>query len=270
VVPSLGRGYADAANTRTAVVFDAKTLQTLKTIPVGEDADAMVYDPARKRLFVMNSDGESFTAIDAVNDKALATIPLGGKPEFAVVDKDGTLFINIATTKEIVRVDGQTLRIEARWAVPDCLSPHGLAIDQASGRLFSSCENAKLIVVTTDTGRVVATVPIGRGSDAVAFDAKRKLIYSSNKDGTLSVISAKGPDEYAALGTVHTTLGAKTMALDPDSGRVFLVAAEVARIIPPTQKGDLPDTVLKPGTAKLLVVEHPWQIVRRDAGSANE
>lgn len=270
VVPSLGRGYADAANPRTVVVFDAKTLHALKTIPVGEDADAMVYDPARKRLFVMDSDGEAFTAIDAVNDKALATIPLGGKPEFAVVDKDGTLFINIASTKEIVRVDGQTLRIEARWAVPDCLSPHGLAIDQVSGRLFSSCENAKLIVVTTDTGRVVATLPIGRGSDAVAFDAKRKLIYSSNKDGTLSVISAKGPDEYAALGIVHTSIGAKTMALDPDSGRVFLVAAEVAHTISPTQKGDLPDTVLKPGTAKLLVVEHPWQSVRRDAGSASK
>ncbi|HWG69572.1 MAG TPA: hypothetical protein VN692_09170, partial [Steroidobacteraceae bacterium] len=112
-----------------------------------------------------------------------------------------------------------------------------------------------------DQGRVVATLPIGRGSDAVAFDAKRKLIYSSNKDGTLSVISAKGPDEYVALGPVHTTLGAKTMAVAPDTGSVFLVAAEMAHIIPPTQKGDLPDTVLKPGTAKLLIVEHPWQIV---------
>ncbi len=270
VVPSLGRGYADSANTRTVVVFDAKTLQTLKTIPVGEDADAMVYDPARKHLFVMNSDGGSFTAIDAVADKALATVSLGGKPEFAVVDKDGTLFINIASTKEIVRVNGQTLRIEARWRVPDCLSPHGLAIDPASDRLFSSCENAKLIVVTTDTGRIVATLPIGRGSDAVVFDAKRKLIYSSNKDGTLSVISAKGPDEYAALDTVYTTFGAKTMALDPDTGRVFLVAAEVAGNIPATQEGELPDTVLKPGTAKLLVIEHPWQIIQRDASSASE
>jgi len=261
VVPSLGRGYADAANTRTVTVFNAKTLQVLKTIPVGEDADAMVYDPATKRIFVMDSDGEAFTAIDAVKDKALATIALHGKPEFAAVDGEGTLFINIASTKEIVRVDARTLKIEARWPVPDCLSPHGLAIDPAAGRLFSSCENGKLMVVTTDQGRVVATLPIGRGSDAVAFDAKRKLIYSSNKDGTLSVISAKGPDEYVALGPVHTTLGAKTMAVAPDTGSVFLVAAEMAHIIPPTQKGDLPDTVLKPGTAKLLIVEHPWQIV---------
>jgi phosphatidylinositol-3-phosphatase len=259
VVPSLGRGYADAANPRTVVVFDAKTLQTLKTIPVGEDPDAMVYDEATKRVFVMDADGEAFTAIDAVNDKALATIPLGGKPEFAAVDGMGTLFINIASTNEIVRVDGRTLRVEARWKVPSCESPHGLAIDPTAGRLFASCENGKLIVVTTEGGRVVATLPIGRGSDAVAFDSKRKLVYSSNKDGTLSVIAVKGPDEFVPLDSVPTALGAKTMALDPVTGRVFLVTADVDHVGPPAQTGDLPDAVLKPGSVKLLVVEHPWQ-----------
>ena len=108
VVPSLGRGYADVANTRTVVVFDSNTLQTLKSIPVGEDPDAMVYDATRKRVFVMDADGEAFTAIDAVNNQALATIPLGGKPEFAAVGNAGSLFINIATTNEIVRVDTRT------------------------------------------------------------------------------------------------------------------------------------------------------------------
>ncbi|MBS0365932.1 MAG: hypothetical protein JSR67_08940 [Proteobacteria bacterium] len=258
VVPSLGRGYAGSADTNTAVVFDLKTLKKLKTIPVGDDADAMVYDAAEKRVFVMDSDGGAFTAIDAVDEKALATVSLGGKPEFAVVDGAGSLFINIASTGEIVRVNARSLKIEERWAVPGCERPHGLAIDTVARRLFSSCENGKLLVVTT-RGRIVATLPIGIGSDAVAFDAKRRRIYSSNKDGTLSVIAAKGADSYVPLEPLTTAPRAKTMALDPVLGRIFLVSGALDHVDPPAQKGELPDAILKPGTLELLVLEHPWQ-----------
>ena len=254
-VPELGRGYADSGNTKTVVVFDLKTLKTITTLPVGEDSDAMTYDPKSRRVFVMDADGAAFTAIDAANDKALSTVPLGGKPESAVSDGAGRIYINIASTGEMAVVDAGRLAIAARWPLAGCESPHGLAIDTTAHRLFVSCENQIMQVVSGDTGKLVASLPIGKGTDAAAFDSVRKLAFSANGDGTVSVIAEKGPDKYVALPPVPTIPGARTMTVDPATGRLFIVAGDVSGTAAPSRPGRAGRVTFVPGSLKLLVLE---------------
>jgi DNA-binding beta-propeller fold protein YncE len=251
IVPSLGRGYADSGNTKTVIVFDLKTLKPIATLPAAEDADAMTYDSATGRVFVMDADGTAFTAIDAKQNKTIATVPLGGKPESAVADDAGKVFANIADTQELVRIDAKALKIESRWKLPQCQSPHGLALDAQTKRLFVSCKNDTMQVVSADDGHVVGSFPIGHGTDAAAFDPVRKLAFSSNGDGTLSVIAEKGADQFEALGNVSTRKSGRTMTIDPATGRVFIVAADVD----PKKTGPGGKPALVPGSVKLLVLE---------------
>lgn len=244
-----GRGYADDAAAKTLVVFDAKTLAKIAVPAVGVDADAVVYDPATNRVFVMNADGNSVSAVDVASAAAIKTVPLGGAPEMAVSDGKGKLFINIASTNEVVSFDPKALSVLARWAVPTCTKPHGLAMDTETNRLFVSCVNARMLVMNAEDGKVLADLPIGTGTDSAAFDPKRKLAFSSNGDGTLSVIAEQSSDKFVALGAVKTAPGARTMALDPATGRVFLIAADVAG--GQSAPGAHPRFV--PGSAKLLV-----------------
>jgi len=254
-VPSLGRGFADASNSKTVVIFDLKTLATLATLPVGEDSDAIVFDPATKRVFVMDADGAAFTTIDAVANKSLSTLPLKGKPESAVVDDAGHLFINLASTGELARVNTSSLNIEARWPLPGCESPHGLAMDAMTRRLFVSCVNDKLQIVSSEDGHMVASFPIGAGTDADGFDPVRHVIFSSNADGTLSVIREKGPDSFQLEPAISTAPGARTMTVDPDTGRVYLVTADVAGQAPPKRAGGKPRITFVPGSVKLLMLD---------------
>ncbi|HEY2033022.1 MAG TPA: YncE family protein [Rhizomicrobium sp.] len=254
-VPALGRGYADDAAAKTLVAFDLKTLKTAGTAPVGVDADAVTYDPATGRVFVMNADGNSASAVDAKTMQALKTVPLSGAPEMAVVDGKGKLFINIASTNEIVVFDTKSLAIMARWPVPACTSPHGLAMDTQSGILFASCKNDKMIAVDAASGKTIGEFPIGKGTDSAAFDPVKKLAYSANGDGTLSVIEEKDPHNMVALGDAVTAPGARTMALDPKTGRVFLVTADVDNTLPPETPGSKPHYTFKPDSVKLLVLE---------------
>ena len=140
----------------------------------------------------------------------------------------------------------------ARYAIPDCESPHGIAIDPVTNRVFTSCSNSKLFVLDAGTGKIVASFDIGKGSDAVQFDAKHKLVYSSNGEGTLSVIAEKSADDFAMLGNVPTQRGARTMAVDPDTGRVFVVTADIDHIDPPKTAGGRPHVTYKPGSLKLF------------------
>jgi DNA-binding beta-propeller fold protein YncE len=249
-VPDLGKGFADSGNTKTVIIFDLKTLKPLATVAAGEDSDAMVYDAKTKRVFVMDADGAAFTAIDAVADKTLSTQPLGGKPESAVSDGAGMIYINIASTNELVRLNATTLAVEQRWPVTGCTSPHGLAMDSKTRRLFISCKNDVMKVVAADTGKIVASLPIGHGTDADAFDPVHNLAYSSNGDGTLSVIAEQDADTFKLLGNVPTRQGARTMAVDPASGRVFVVAGDA-----PTGATPLGGHGIQPGSLKLLFLD---------------
>jgi YVTN family beta-propeller protein len=247
-----GQGYTDDGRAGMAGAFDLKTLKTGKMIKAEEDADAIAFDPTSGHVFVINGDSAKVTVIDPKTNAAIATIDGGGKLEFAVAGGNGKLYVNGADKKEIVRIDTRTNQVDAHWSVANCTSPHGLAIDPATHRLFSSCVNSVLVVVNTDDGSTVATLPIGRGTDAAAFDPKRKLIFSSNGiDGTLSVIQEKDANTFVPLGTIKTAVTARTMSLDPKTGRLYLAAADIDPQSPTTNGRPRP----VPGSLKLLFLD---------------
>ncbi len=224
LVPGLGRGFA--ANGAGATAFDLQHLTPLASVPTAAGADAAVYDPASRHVFVMNGKAHSITAIDPGRAAPLGTIPFGGKPEFAVADGAGGLFVNREDKGEIVRVDTATLRIDARWPLPGCVEPQGLALDAAHHWLFSGCSNKKLMVVDARSGHIVDRLPIGQVNDAVLFDARRGMVFTSNSDGTVSRIAETGAGGFAVLPALTSEPGARTMAFDSARGRLYLVTAD--------------------------------------------
>lgn len=248
-----GRGYTDDGKAGEAVSFDLKTLKPLKHIKAEDDADDIAFDPASGHIFVIDSDPGRVTVIDPKTDSPIATIDVGSKLELAAVGDNGKLYVNGEANKEIVRIDTATNKVDAHWPMPDCTSPHGLAIDRATHRLFSSCANSVLTVVNADSGAVIATLPIGLGTDGAAFDPKRKLVFSSNgKDGTLSVIREQDADHFISLGAVKTAVTGRTVAIDPKSGRIYIAAAEVDPTVP-VVAGKRPTMI--PGSLKLLFLD---------------
>ncbi len=255
VDPRTGLVYADSAGRQLAVAFNPYTYQAVATAPVSDDADGMAYDPVSKQIFVSGGDAGVVTPIATASKTAAPDIALDGKPEFLVSDGAGSLYENIADKQAIVRIDTAKNAIVARWPVPQCASPHGLAIDPATRRLFVTCENGIALVVDANSGKIIATLPIGRGTDAAAFDAVQKRFFSSNGDGTLTMVSENGPDEFAVLGNVKTAPGARTMALDPATGRIFLVTGTVLKTTPASGPDDHPHYVFAPGGLKLLIFD---------------
>jgi DNA-binding beta-propeller fold protein YncE len=254
VVPELGRGYADNGDTGNVTVFDLRTLRPLGTIPADADADAMVYDPVTKLLVVGSGDAQAASIIDVRAAKKLASVPLGGSAEGIVRGGGGKVFINVDTLNTIARLDLRTRRIDARWPTPGCEAPHGLAYDRSARRLFASCKNGRMIVVDARTGKALALLPIGLGTDSAGFDPLRKWAFSANKAGTLSVVSERR-GRFVALGNVPTAPGAKNMAIDPRTGRIFLVAATVTATHPPRKAGGPPDYDFAPGSVKLIILD---------------
>src|SRR5665213_755538 len=226
LAPQSGRGYSDDGKAGTVSSFDLHSLKRVKTLKAARGADGIVFDPASGHVFVINGDSKSVTVIDPRSDAPIATIDVGSGLEFATVDGKGKLYIDGVEKGEIVRVDTRSNTVDAHWALPGCQRPHGIAIDAANRRLFASCANNVMVVVDAHSGALVASLPIGSRSDAAAFDPVRKRAFSSNGDGTLSVITESVPDEFATLGAVATRFGARTMTLDPVTGRIYLVTAD--------------------------------------------
>ena len=252
-----GKGYTPDREAKVAAAFDLRTLKVVKRIPVDEDADAVAFDPSSGHVFVIDGDPSKITVIDPRTDTVVATINVGiGKLEYAAAGDNGKLYVNGADKKEIVRIDTKTNAVDAHWPVPGCTSPHGAAYDSATHRLFTSCTNRLLVVLDTDSGAQIASVPIGRGSDAVGFDPKRKLIFSSNGvDGTLSVIEEKDAKTFVSLGEVKTVPTARTMAVDPDTGRIYLAAVDLDPSAPPPTNGR--NVKAMPGSFKLIFLDPP-------------
>ena len=257
VSAATGKGYTPDRDAKVTAAFDLKTLKVVKRIPVDADADALALDPGSGHVFVIDGDPSKVSVIDSKSDSVIATIDVGvGKLEYAAAGGNGKLYVNGADKKEIVRIDVNSNAVDAHWPVPDCTSPHGAAYDPATHRLFTSCSNRMLVVIDTDTGAQVGSVPIGRGSDAVAFDPKRKLIFSSNGvDGTLSVIQEKDAHTFVSLGEVKTVPTARTMAIDPETGRIFLAAVDLDPSAPPPTNGRNIKAI--PGTFKLIFLDPP-------------
>ena len=229
IVPGTERGYTDDGHAGTAASFDLDKLNLIKTIKADADADAIVFDPTSGHIFVVDGDPGKLTVIDPKSDSAVATVNVGGKLETAVAGGNGKLYVNGEEKQEIVRVDTATNEVDAHWPIPNCTSPHGLAIDSDAHRLFSSCENNVLVVIDADAGTIIAKLPIGARSDGAAFDPKRKLIFSSNGDGTLSVISplVQGPTINATSNTITEHEKAKAKCPKCDSKNVTQVPGRV-------------------------------------------
>jgi DNA-binding beta-propeller fold protein YncE len=221
-----GHGFATSGRDSTVVMFDLRTLNVLGRATAADDADAILYDPASKLVFTFNGDANSSSVIDPASGKRVGTIPLGGKPEYGVSGGDGKIYANIEDKSEVVEIDARAQRVTRRWSLAPCQSPTGLAIDVAHGRLFSGCGNRLMAISDATTGRLVKTLPIGAGVDATAYDAGTQNAFASNGDGTLTVIHEDSPSAFRVVETVQTMRGARTMALDPRSHRVYVVSAQ--------------------------------------------
>ena len=251
----VGKGYTSNGRANTVTVFDLKTLKVLKQIPVGQNPDAIMYDPASKRVFTMNGRSNDTTAIDAASDTVAGTVALGGRPEFAVSDERGHVFVNLEDKSMVAEFDSRKLgEVLARWPIAPAEEPSGLAIDRKHARLFSTGANKTLAVLDAEKGKVVATLPIGGGVDAAGFDADTGLAFTSNGEGTLTVVREDSPDKFTVLENVPTQRGARTMALDPKTHRVFLVTAEFGPPPAPTPERPRPRPSIVPGSFTLLVL----------------
>jgi YVTN family beta-propeller protein len=254
ISPENGVGFTDDGKAGIAVVFDLKTLRILKQIPTAPDADGIVYDPASRHVFVINGDSGSITAIDPKSQTAIATISVGAGLEAGEVDGHGKLFVDGVEKHDVVVVDTHTNTVVAHYPMPGCERPHGIAVDAAAETVFVSCINKAMIVVDGRTGRNLASLPIGASSDGAAFDAKRKLAISANGEGTITVVREVGPGRFVSGGATMTWPSARTIAIDPASGRLFLPAADISKVEPPATPGGRPHVTYVPGSLKLLVL----------------
>jgi YVTN family beta-propeller protein len=247
-------GYISDGGGNAVVVFDRATLATVATIPTGgQGPDGIVFEPATQTVWAFEGHSKDAAVIDAASRKVVANIPLPGSPEFPAVDGKGMVFDNIEDKNEIVQMDAHSKTITAAWPVTGCESPGGLAIDTSGGRLFPACDGKKMAVVNANTGTVIATPAIGDGPDAAGWDAAHKLAFASCGEGVLSVIDASKPN-YPTIETLPTQRGARTMAYDPATDRVYLVTAEFGPRPAATAENPRPRPSIVPGSFTVIVV----------------
>ena len=236
-------------------VFDLATLKTLETVKTtGENPDFILYEPATKRVLTFNGRSANVTAIDAAAAKVVGTLAVGGKPEEAVADGTGRVYVNIEDKGEIVAFDARTLKVEKRWSLAPCEEPSGLALDAAHGRLFAGCGNRMLAVVNVADGKLLATVPTGQGTDGTAFDPGTGTVFVPNGEGTLSLVREEKAGSFVLVGNVPTQRGARTIALDPATHRLYLPTAKFGPPPAPTAERPRPRPSVVPGSFEILVV----------------
>jgi YVTN family beta-propeller protein len=255
IAPDLGRGFTSNGRTSSSTIFDLKTLKPVGEVKTGENPDMILYEPQSHRVLAFNARSNDVTVIDAKAGTVAGTIALAGKPELAVDDGKGTVFVNLEDKSEVVALDPMALKVKGRWSLAPCEEPTGLAIDRAHRRLFAACANKMMAVMEADSGRVVTTLPIGQGPDGAAFDADRQLAFSPNgRDGTVTVIREVAPDKFEVVQTVVTAKSARTIDLDPRSHKLYLVAAQFGPPPSPTAEQPRPRPPMVPGTFEVLVV----------------
>jgi DNA-binding beta-propeller fold protein YncE len=255
LAPELKRGFTSNGRAGTVTAFDLATLGKKAEIRVtGENPDAILYEPVTKKVFTFNGRSANVTAMDAASGEIAGTIAVGGKPEFAVSDASGRIYVNIEDKAEIAVIDAKTLAVEKRWPLRGCTNPTGLALDARNGRLYAGCGNRVAAVVSTADGTLLATVPTGGRTDGVAFDPGTGLAFVSNGEGTLTVVGESSPGVFSALQSVETQRGARTVALDPRTHRLYLPTARFGPAPSPTPENPRPRPSIVPGSFEILVV----------------
>ncbi len=254
LAPELGRGFVSNGREGTVSIFDIKTLATSNKVKVGDNPDAILYDPASKRVFTFNGRSQDSTAIDAAKGTVLGTIKLDGKPEFAASDGKGGIFVNIEDKSELAAIDPNKLEVKAKWPLAPCTEPSGLAMDRKNRRLFVGCDNKMMAVVDADSGKVITTLPIGDGVDATAFDDETGLAFASCGEGLMTVVREEAPDKFSVAENVPTQQGARTMAIDAKTHNAFTVTAKFGPPPAPTADNPHPRRSITPDSFVVLVV----------------
>ena len=254
VAPELKRGFISDGKADTATIFDLGTLKALGRVKTGANPDAILYDPATKRVFTFNGRSNDTTVFDPISAKVLGTIVLSGKPEFAVTDGKGRIYVNIEDTSEIVEIDSRELAVIKRTSLKPCKDPTGMALDAERHRVFAGCRSKVMAVLDTETGKVMAFVPIGESVDGNGFDPGTGLAFSSNGDGTLTVVHEASPGKFEVAETVTTQWGSRTMAVDTKTHNIYLPAASFAQLPPATEGGPKQRPVMVKDSFTVLVV----------------
>jgi YVTN family beta-propeller protein len=253
-VPELKRGFSSNGKENKSSVVDLTTLKTISKIDTGESPDALVYDSKHGEVYVFNHRGNSVTVIDAKQAKSVATIPLGGGPEFAAVDSTADrVYCNIEDKSEVVAIDTTKHEVVARWPLAPGEEPSGIALDAAHHRVFSGCHNKMMTMLDTETGKVATTVPICAGTDGAAFDDGAQLVFASCGDGTTTIAKEESPDKLTVVQTLKTERGARTMAIDPKTHRIYLPTAQFGPPPSPSPGSTPGRPTIVPNTLKLLV-----------------
>src|SRR3954469_2882789 len=251
----LGRGFTSNGREGTVSIFDLKTFKLISKVqPVGDNPDAILFDPATRRVFTFNGGSHNSTAIDAASGNIVGKIELGGKPEFGVSTGQGELFVNIEDKSELLAPDPKDLKVKSRWPLAPCESPSGLALDKKNRRLFVGCDNKMMAVVNADSGKVITTLPIGDGVDADRFDPETKLAFASCGEGVLTVVKEDSPDKFSVVQNLKTERGARTMELDPKTHKIYLVTAKFGPPPAATAEQPHPRPSILPDTFEVLVV----------------
>jgi YVTN family beta-propeller protein len=253
-VPEFQRGFSSNGKESKSSVVDLTNLSTTSKIGTGASPDAIVYETKRREVYVFNHKENSATVIDAKQAKVVATIPLGGGPEFAVVDPAaGRVYCNLEDKSEVAVIDTAKHEVTAHWTLAPGEGPSGIALDAAHHRLFAGCHNKMMVMLDTETGKVITNVPIGAGTDGCAFDDVTQLAFASCGDGTTTIAKEETPDKLTVVQTLKTERGARTMAIDPKTHRIYLPSAQFQPPPSPSPGMSPGRPTVVPNTLKLLV-----------------
>ncbi len=254
IAAELNRGFTSNGRANTATIFDLKTLKVFGQVKTGENPDAILYDPASKRVFTFNGRSKDATVFEAASGEVAGTIALGGKPEFSAADGKGKVYVNIEDTNEVVEIDSRKLSLTKRYSLKPCEEPTGMGLDAEHHRVYSGCHNKIMTVLDTEAGKVITTVPIGEGVDGNGFDPKTGLAFSSNGDGTLTVIRESSPGKFDVVETVTTQRGSRTMAIDPKTHNIYLPTAQFSHQAASTPEEPRPRPTMIKDSFVVLVV----------------
>lgn len=253
LVPHLGRGFISDGGADEAVVFDLKTLNVTGHIKTGGNPDCIIYDPASKHVFTLNGKTNDSSVIDPATATVIATIPMGGRPEYAVADGKGTIYDNIEDKNEVVALDSRTNTVKSRWPIAPAAEATAIDLDVKHGRLFIAGRNKILAIMEVKSGKVIQNFPIGAGVDTNIYEPSSGLLFTATREGTLHVFHEDSPDKFSVVETVKTEFGARNMALDPKTHKLFIDTADFAPAPAPTAEQPNPQPTPVSGTFRLLV-----------------
>ena len=253
VLSNLGRGFISDGGADEVVVFDLKTLKPTGHIKTGGNPDCIIYDPASKHVFTMNGKTNDASVIDPASGTVVATIPIGGRPEYAVSDGHGTIYDNVEDKNEVVAIDSMANTVKSHWPIAPAEEATAIDLDAEHHRLFIGGRNKLLAIMNVDTGKVVQTFPIGAGVDTNIFEPSTGMLFVAAREGMLHVFHEDSPDHFSVVETVKTEFGARNMALDPKNHQLFIDSADFTPAAEPTAEQPHPQPTPVSGTFRMLV-----------------